>query len=269
MSAESVYTHGHHESVLRSHRSRTVENSAAYLMAHLQPGVSVLDVGCGPGTITVDIARRVAPGVVTAVETAQDVLAEASTLAAESEVDNVVFAEADAHALAYPDNSFDIVHAHQVLQHVSDPVQSLREMRRVAKAGGLVAARDADYAAMTWYPSIPALDEWLSVYRVTARANGGEPDAGRRLLAWARQAGFTDVTATASTWCYADPETRAWWGHMWSDRIRRSAIAEQAVAHGHASPADLARMSDGWLEWAAADNGWFAIVHGEIVGRVS
>jgi ubiquinone/menaquinone biosynthesis C-methylase UbiE len=269
MSAETVYTHGHHDSVLRSHRSRTVRNSAAYLMEHLQPGLTVLDVGCGPGTITVDIASRVAPGIVTAVEMTADVLAEAAKLAHESGVDNLVFDEADVHALPYPDGTFDIVHAHQVLQHVSDPVQALREMRRVAKPGGLVAARDADYAAMTWYPSIPALDDWLSVYHATARSNGGEPDAGRRLLDWAQQAGFTDVTATASTWCYADREQREWWGRMWSDRIRSSAIAEQAVAHGHATPADLVRMSEGWLEWVAADNGWFVVLHGEILGRVT
>ena len=59
------YTHGHHESVLRSYTWRTVANSAAYLVPHLDPGLSLLDVGCGPGTITVDLARRLAPGRVT------------------------------------------------------------------------------------------------------------------------------------------------------------------------------------------------------------
>src|SRR5437870_171549 len=57
-----AYTHGHHESVLRSHKWRTVDNSAAYLAPRLTSGSSVLDLGCGPGTITADIGRRVAPG---------------------------------------------------------------------------------------------------------------------------------------------------------------------------------------------------------------
>jgi ubiquinone/menaquinone biosynthesis C-methylase UbiE len=57
-----MYTHGHHESVLRSHRWRTVENSAAYLVPFLRPGLDLLDVGCGPGSITQDFATRVAPG---------------------------------------------------------------------------------------------------------------------------------------------------------------------------------------------------------------
>src|SRR5262245_33426749 len=56
------YIHGHHQSVLRSHRSRTAANSDAYLLPHLQAGMTVLDVGCGPGTITCDLADVVAPG---------------------------------------------------------------------------------------------------------------------------------------------------------------------------------------------------------------
>ena len=57
-----AYTHGHHESVLRMHSWRTVENSAGYLAPHLEAGIRVLDVGSGPGTIRIDVARRVRPG---------------------------------------------------------------------------------------------------------------------------------------------------------------------------------------------------------------
>src|SRR5205807_5358631 len=126
-----------------------------------------------------------------------------------------------------PDDSFDVVHAHQVLQHVADPVRALAEMRRVCRPGGIVAARDGDYAGFTWYPEVPALDGWLALYRTVARRNGGEPDAGRRLLSWARAAGFTDVTPGASTWCFATPDDRQWWGRLWADRIRYSDLAGQ------------------------------------------
>ncbi|MFJ1827210.1 class I SAM-dependent methyltransferase, partial [Streptomyces sp. NPDC088178] len=122
----AVYTHGHHESVLRSHRWRTAANSAAYLIDELRPGMTVLDVGCGPGTITADLAALVAPGRVTGVDSAQEVLARAAEEAAERGLDNVEFATADVHALDFPDDSFDVVHAHQVLQHVGDPVRALR-----------------------------------------------------------------------------------------------------------------------------------------------
>ena len=115
---------------------------------------------------------------------------------------------ADVHALPFPDRSFDVVHAHQVLQHVADPVRALREMRRVCRPGGTVAARDADYAGFTWYPRLPELDRWLELYRRAARANGGEPDAGSRLPAWSRAAGLEAAEYSASTWCFAEPDTR-------------------------------------------------------------
>ena len=268
MSGTGLYTHGHDDSVLRSHRSRTVANSAAYLADRLVPGVAVLDVGCGPGSITVEMAGMVAPGRVTAVETADAIMDEARALAVAAGVTSIEFAVADVHALDFPDDCFDVAHAHQVLQHVADPVQALREMRRVTRPGGVVAARDADYSAMSWFPRIPALDEWLALYRTVARENGGEPDAAPRLYSWARQAGFADVICSASTWVYATPDEREWWGGMWADRIRRSAVATQAVERGHATPVDLQRMSDGWREWVAAPDGWFGITHGEILGLV-
>lgn len=95
------YTHGHHESVLRSHTWRTVDNSAAYLAAYFVPGASVLDVGCGPGTITADIAARGAT--VIGIDAAPDVVAKAQELGVDARV-------GDAYALEFPDDTFDVVH---------------------------------------------------------------------------------------------------------------------------------------------------------------
>ena len=261
------YTHGHHTSVLRSHQWRTAANSAVYLLGRLRPGLAVLDVGCGPGTITADQAPLVDPGRVTAVDSAADVLAEAERFAQSRGVSNVDFAVADVHALDFPDDSFDVVHAHQVLQHVADPVAALREMKRVCRPGGVVAARDSDYAAMSWHPQLPELEEWRALYREVARASGGEPDAGRQLLSWAQRAGFSSVVPSASVWCFATDEDRAWWSGMWSERIVASAIAERAVAGGHATVADLHRISDAWRAWGAAPDAWYAVLHAEILCR--
>ncbi|MFE6843327.1 methyltransferase domain-containing protein [Streptomyces sp. NPDC057686] len=265
----AVYTHGHHESVLRSHRWRTAANSAAYLIGRLRPGMAVLDVGCGPGTITADLAELVAPGGrVTAVDAAQDVLEQAAQYVQERGLAAAVtFATADVHALDFPDDSFDVVHAHQVLQHVGDPVQALREMRRVCRPGGIVAARDADYAAMTWYPAEPGLDEWLGLYRRVARANGGEPDAGRRLLSWARAAGFTQVSSSATAWCYATAEETAWWSSLWADRTTASAYASLATGGGHATAAELSAAAEAWHRWGTAPDAWFSVLNGEILAR--
>lgn len=268
------YTHGHHESVLRSHTWRTVANSAAYLRDSLVPGTDVLDVGCGPGTITTEMAALVAPGRVVGLDGSADVVATAratarAMAAVQPDAGAVEFLTGDAAALPFDDASFGVVHAHQLLQHVADPGAVLREMARVARPDGVVAARDSDYAGMIWYPRLPGLSEWLELYRTLARGNGGEPDAGRRLLSWAREAGLTDVTATASAWCFASPEDRAWWGGTWADRVTSSAFAEQAVDRGLATTADLDRLATAWREWAGQDDGWFLVPHGEILARVA
>lgn len=261
----ATYTHGHHESVLRSHRWRTAENSSGYLLPHLKSTDALLDVGAGPGTITADLAGQVSR--VTATEIGADELSLAKETAASRGVADIEFTVADVHAMEFADDTFDVVHAHQVLQHVGNPVQALREMARVCKPGGIIAVRDSDYAAFTWWPRVSELDEWMDLYQSAARANGGEPDAGRRLLSWARAAGLSDVTATSSTWCFATTEDRQWWGGMWADRILKSAMARQILDSGLASETDLQRISAGWLEWLASDDGWFSVLHGEILCR--
>ncbi len=262
-----TYTHGHHESVLRSHRWRTAANSAAYLLPHLEAGQDLLDVGCGPGTITVDLAARVAPGPVIGIDAVEAPLAVAREAAVDAGVDNVDFQVGDAYALPFDDGRFDVVHAHQVLQHLADPVAALREMGRVCRPGGLVAARDSDYAAMTWFPADPWLDRWVELYAQVARRNGGEPDAGRRVLAWAHAAGFATVTPSASVWCFATPDDRAWWGGLWADRTTSSAFGESALAHELTDTAELAAIADAWRTWAAAPDGWFIVPCGEVLCR--
>ena len=262
----TTYTHGHHESVLRSHRWRTPENSAAYLLPLLRPTDRLLDIGAGPGTITSGLADIVQH--VTATEIGPDELDVTRRTFAERGVEKKVdLIVADIHALPFADASFDASHAHQVLQHVADPVLALREMARVTAHDGIVAVRDSDYSAFAWWPRVPELDEWMELYQAAARANGGEPDAGRRLLSWAQQAGFDDVTPGSSTWCYATPDDRRWWGGLWADRILESTMARQVVDSGLATRADLHRIGQGWQRWAAAEDGWFSLLHGEILCR--
>lgn len=261
----TCYTHGHHESVLRSHRWRTAENSAAYLLPGLKPGLRLLDVGCGPGNITIDLASRVHPGRVIGIDRAETVVDTAREDATKRGATGVEFEVADVYALPYDDGAFDIVHAHQVLQHLADPVAALREMRRVCSADGVVAARDGDYEAMTWFPENDGIARWLDMYRTVARGNSGEPDAGRRLLHWAHAAGFSDVRTSASAWCYATPDEREWWGGLWADRVTISALGDQAVEAGIATRSELDAMADSWHRWAREPDGWFAVLHGEIL----
>ena len=262
-SPNEVYTHGHAAPVLRSHRWRTVENSAEYLIPHLTPGVRVLDVGCGPGNITADIGQRVAPGAVIGLDRAEDAIAAA---ARDYATENVEFRTGDVYALEYDDGAFDVVHAHQVLQHLADPVRALAEMKRVCTPGGVVAVRDAIYRNMTWWPESPGMTRWLSIYDQVARANRGEPDAGSRLVAWMHEAGFGAVDASASVWCFAAPEDRQWWGDTWAERISASPLAERAVELGAATRAELEECAADWRAWIAHPDACFYVVHGEAIG---
>ena len=263
-----AYVHGHHDSVLRSHAWRTAENSAAYLLPDLHPDLTVLDVGCGPGTITIDLARRVAPGVVVGIDASDAPLDGARKDAEAQGVDNVRFGVADVGRLPFAAGTYDVVHAHQVLQHIADPVAALREMARVCKPGGIVAARDVVASSVAWYPDDPALADWHDLYQQVLRGGGGQPDAGRYLVAWAHAAGLEDVTPSASAWCFSTPEDRAWWGETWADRVTHSDFAKQAMDRGLADRDELATLANAWRRWVDQPDGWFAMLHGEIRCRV-
>lgn len=261
------YLHGHHSSVVGSHARRTAENSVGYLLPHLREGMSLLDVGCGPGTITVDLAERVAPGRVVGVDASAVALEMARTVAAQRNLSDIVFADGDAYALDAADGEFDVVHAHQLLHHLGRPVDALREFGRVAGADGIVALREVDYGGVVFFPEVPAMAEWRELFIRVGHALGGEPSAGRRLLGWAREAGLGDIRPSASVWLYANPEDRSWFADSWAQRATESDFARHALDHGLADRDALERIARGWLEWAASEDGWLLMPHGEILAR--
>ena len=264
----ATYTHGHHESVLRSHRWRTASNSAAYLLPHLRPGMSLLDVGAGPGTITADLAHLVDPRDRAG---ARRKRAGTSPVPVAGHAKNVDFVVGDVHALDFPDDTFDVVHAHQVLQHVADPVKALTEMAPGHQAGR--HRRGTRQRLRRVHLVSGSCPSWTSGWRSTSgwpATNGGEPDAGRRLLSWAQAAGLDRGHADArSTWLFATAEDRAWWGGMWADRIVDSDIARAAIDSGEAT-ADRSVPDQPGLARVGrpAPDGWFVILHGELICRV-
>jgi ubiquinone/menaquinone biosynthesis C-methylase UbiE len=262
-----TYTHGHHESVLRSHTWRTAENSSAYLLPHLYPGLSLLDVGCGPGTITADLARLVAPGPAVGLDASSDVVAQAEVFAADRGEANLRFEVGDLYALGFGDATFDVIHAHQVLQHLADPGAALVEFRRVLRPGGVLAVRDSDYSAFVWAPADPMLDRWMKLYLAVTERNGHDARIGPSLLGLAHAAGFADVVVSSTCWTFADPESRRWWGGLWADRVRLSRFAEQAVAYGLSDADELERLAQAFLSWAASPDGVFVVPHVEILAR--
>lgn len=260
------YLHGQHASVLASHAWRTAENSAAYLLDYLDEDMDVLDVGCGVGTITTDLAAHVPQGRVLGVDLAPEPLERAADYAVARAVENVEFEQGDVYELAHGEGSFDIVHAHQLLQHLKNPLGAIAEMKRVLRRGGLLALREADYGAMVWYPEV-GLSAWREVYEKVSRHHGVQPRAGRRLLEWVHAAGFKTVEPTTSTWTFADPIERDYWANLWIDRIRHTSFGTIAVEEGFTDHAGLAEMIAAWEDWSRDPDGWFAVVHAEILAR--
>jgi SAM-dependent methyltransferase len=216
--------------------------------------MTVLDVGCGPGTITADLATRVAS--VTGIDPSAAVIEEARRDFPALDLRVGDLFEQTGH--------YDVVHAHQVLQHLGDPVRALRKL---GELGDLVAARDSDYMWFQWSPDSRAIDRWREVYLAVTRRNGAEARAGRFLLAWGHAAGFTDVAYSSSSWTYATPEARAWWCGVWADRCSDSSFAQQAVDYGIATSDELASLARGWREWGKHEDAVFVVPHGEILAR--
>ena len=263
--ASSTYTTDHATSVLRTHSWRTAANSASYLVPHIQPNMSILDIGCGPGSITIDFAHLVPQGHVTGVEYVPEPLKKAQALASSQGVTNISFEVGDIHSLAFPDNSFDIAHAHQVLQHIADPVQALREMRRVVKPDGIVACRES--ASMTWYPDSKGLEAGHRLSMQMGRAKGGNPNPGSHIHVWAEKAGFAraKISKSASSWCFSSDEEREYWGGSMEERANSSGFTKIALEEGFSTQEDLDKIARGWKDYRQNQDAWFGVLHGEIL----
>lgn len=267
MPNQDRYSHGHHESVLRSHTWRTAQNSAAFLLPHLTPKQRLLDVGCGPGTITIELAGILTSGHVTGIDISNDVIELARASLKESDVRNVDFRVDNVYELSFDDNSFDVVYAHQVLQHLSDPITALKEMRRVMSDSGLLAVRDSDYGAFSWSPDDPVLDRWMEIYQQLTALNHVDANAGRHLHSWVRKAGFSSLEVSTSNWTYYRLEERTWWGQLWADRIRMSEFARQSLEYELATEMELQEIAEAFLRWAKSEDGFFNLVHTEVLAR--
>lgn len=260
-----VYTTDHSSSVLTTHSWRNLTNSAPHLVPHLKPHFQILDAGCGPGSITIDLAKHVPQGHVTGVEYVPDPLDGARKLASEAGVSNITFQVGDIHALPFENDTFDIVHVHQVLQHISDPIKALSELKRVTKEGGLVAARES--AELIWYPPNEGISLWRSITEKMQRAKGGNPLPGRMIHVWAEKAGFEreKIAKSASSWCFASDAEREYWGGSMEERARVSGFARDAVQEGFASADELEVIASGWRDFVEDGEGWFGLLHGEVL----
>jgi SAM-dependent methyltransferase len=263
--SEATYTYGHSAVVVGVHARRTAASEAAFFLPHLRPGMRLLDVGCGPGSITVGLARAVAPGEVTGVDLAPDVLETARVLAAEEGLTSLRFETARAEALPFPDASFDAVFAHTLLEHVPDATPVLREIWRVLKPGGLLGLRDADWGSGVIGPDNALVTEAMSLYERVWRLNGGHPNCGRYLRGLLLSDGWSDVRSSASfRWNGSSEESRSM-GELLADRLLLPNFTEPVLAQGWADRARLEQISAACLAWSRRPDAFAAMIMCEAV----
>lgn len=262
-----LYTHGHAAATLRQHGQRTLEEAAAFLLPHLRSGMAALDVGCGPGSITRGLAQRLAPGAVVGLDPSTAALAEAQRDASARGLDNLRYVQGSVYELPFADASFDVVYAHQVLQHLREPAVALRQMLRVLRPGGIVAVRDVDWGTAAHWPAEPWIERFIEVHLQTWRRNGGEPLMGRKLRALLNAAPVVDVEVTAGEWCYTTPAETSAWGDSYAERLLTSPMGERAVEYGHATRADLEAMAAAFRRWAVHPDAFWSFTQVAALAR--
>jgi ubiquinone/menaquinone biosynthesis C-methylase UbiE len=245
---------------------RTVAREAAFFLPYLRPGMRLLDVGCGPGSISLGLAAVVAPGEVIGIDLRPESIAQARAAAGDS-VANARFEVASAYELPFPDASFDAAFAHAVLTHLREPVRALAEVRRVLRPGGVVGVRDPDFGASLYFPSTPLAEQRRALLFRVLEHNGGNPFLGRAHRRLLHEAGFARADAGATVDSAGTPEeTRRWAALM--KAVQHSA-ARTALAAGWTDSAALDAMLAEIDAWAEHPDAFFAGTHCHAVGWVS
>jgi SAM-dependent methyltransferase len=225
----------------------------------------VLDVGCGPGTITAGLARRVAPGETIGIDMSPGVIETAKALVNKESTDGLSFEVGNVYQPRFAADSFDAIFAHQVLQHLRRPSEALLCMRALLASDGVIGVREVDWGGTTFYPDNPGMRRFLDLYYELARRNGGEPNAGRHLRHWFREAGFAATRVSTSTTCYADAAATREWGETYAQRTLHSNIGDKALEYGLATRRELASIAAGWRAWGEDPDAFFCLSHTEVV----
>jgi SAM-dependent methyltransferase len=265
MSSVETYQLGHHPSVVARHARRTAETAAAFFLPHLKPRMRVLDVGCGPGSITAGFAQRVAPGETIGIDPSPEVIETAKSYTGATPAQNLRFEVGSVYEPRFVPGTFDAVFTHQVMQHLRRPVDALRQLRALLAPGGVLGVRVVDWGSAIFCPESEGMQRYLALHYELARRNGTEPNAGRYLRRWLREAGFGETRVTASIESDADTQTAKDRAEMFADRILRSNIPDSLLKSGIATRSDLESIAAACRDWGRDPDAFFCFSHVEAV----
>ena len=246
----------------RAVHARRTGGAAAFLAPQLHAGMQLIDCGFGPGSITVDLARAVAPGEAIGIDIRADALTHARTLARERGIANVAFQAASVYQLPYADGSFDAAFACALLQHLASPLAALKEIRRVLRPGGVIGIVDGSSTITFRYPTSPLLEAWDRLRVLQREHNEERSSDALQLRALLREAGFARTQASGQMATEAGPpagsleETR----RVAEDHLirLRGVLGELAVAQGWATRAELEQMAKALIAWGEAPDAFYA-----------
>lgn len=260
------YTCGFSEAMLRLLRGHTVHSHAAHLLPYLQPGQRALDFGCGPGTISVGIAKAIEPGELHGIDMKQAQIDLARSVAEAADQGNATFHLGDVINLPFDDHYFDIAHGHSILTYVPDTQAALAEVRRVLKPGGLISVREGIIGSSFLAPDFEILgDAWVTFAELIT-ADGGHPHIGRDLKRHLLEAGFTDLRPTASYTSHTTPEEVAFFWTVIRDWFLSPAVREAATEYGVVSHRHLDNLERAFEQWRNHPGAFSAFAYGECLG---
>ena len=262
------YIHGYSTEMQRFHSQRTAAAEAAFFLPHLRPGMAVLDCGCGPGSITIDMAEVVTPGSVIGIDLAQAQIEHARTLATARGVANVSFEVGDLYHLRFPDRSFDAAFAHNVLEHLRDPLSALVEMRRVLRPGGVVGILDDDWGAYVWEPATPLLKQGIDLFLKVAEQHGANLFYARHQKRLLREAGFVRIEGHAMARCYGSPERLGLFVEAAVRQFQDAAFVRTVRERGWADQETLDAVIGAVRAWGADPDAYRAILCPAALGWV-
>ncbi|KAK2051335.1 S-adenosyl-L-methionine-dependent methyltransferase [Colletotrichum caudatum] len=268
---------------------RTLNNSVPYIIPvldALHDGFTFLDVGCGPGSITIDIARRFPSATILGLDSGTDAIAMARANARIAGVTNVHFEIGDGLNLAAASNpssifdivlnvngGFDVVHTHQLHMHVQDASKLMCELRAAAKpSGGLVCCRESDHGMVAFWPEKESMKQFVSAIPMMLLGRGQDPYVGRKFVSHALAAGCKreNMEASVGTWVYSTPEERREWAEVIVGSIQSQKKSDQIRNEAATSGSRGMDMSQGlrdWEDWVQAEDGWYAVPCPRIICR--